>query len=101
MVLYIFSPRESFIQRMIENTHSGDVVINDVVTHYANVKLPFGGVNNSGIGKAHGMYGFMEFSHLRSVMKQWRYTSTSMFYPPYNQRINKLISIILKLSSAS
>jgi len=96
LVLYIFSPRESFIEHILANTHSGDVVINDVVTHYANVKLPFGGINNSGIGKTHGQYGFREFSHLRSVMRQGRFAPSQVFYPPYGRRIKKIMELILK-----
>lgn len=96
LVLYIFSRRETFIRHILANTHSGDAVINDVVTHYANVKLPFGGVNNSGIGKTHGQYGFREFSHLRSVMKQGKLAPGRVFYPPYGRRIKKMMELILK-----
>jgi aldehyde dehydrogenase (NAD+) len=32
-------------------------------------RLPFGGVNNSGIGNAHGHYGFKAFSHERGVVR--------------------------------
>jgi aldehyde dehydrogenase (NAD+) len=31
--------------------------------------LPFGGVNNSGIGNSHGYFGFKAFSHERAVVK--------------------------------
>lgn len=31
--------------------------------------LPFGGVNNSGVGSAHGEYGFEAFSHERAVLR--------------------------------
>jgi aldehyde dehydrogenase (NAD+) len=96
LVLYIFSPREEFVNEIVSHTHSGDVVINDVMVHFANVKLPFGGVNNSGIGKSHGIYGFREFSHLRSVMQQGKITPAALFYPPYNRRVRKWIDILLK-----
>ncbi|NLI92807.1 MAG: aldehyde dehydrogenase family protein [Peptococcaceae bacterium] len=96
LVLYIFSSNEEVIRGILANTHSGDVVVNDVVTHYANIKLPFGGINNSGIGKTHGEYGFKEFSHLRSVMRQGRFNMTKMFYPPYGQRAKKMLEILLK-----
>jgi aldehyde dehydrogenase (NAD+) len=96
LVLYIFSPEKEFIEHILERTHSGDVVINDVVTHYANIQLPFGGVNNSGIGKTHGMYGFKEFSHLRSVMRRGKVSPARLFYPPYNQTVKRMIDLLLK-----
>jgi len=96
LVLYIFSSNQDFIESVSSNTYSGDVVVNDVLTHYANVKLPFGGVNNSGIGKTHGKYGFAAFSHLRSMMHQGKHTPSSFFYPPYNQKVKKMIDFLLK-----
>ncbi len=45
------------------------MAINQVVLHYAQGNLPFGGVNNSGIGNAHGEFGFKTFSHERGVLK--------------------------------
>jgi hypothetical protein len=32
-------------------------------------RLPFGGVNNSGLGNAHGHYGFKAFSHEKAVVR--------------------------------
>ena len=43
-------------------TSAGGTVINDYLLGYANPNVPFGGVNNSGIGKSHGWYGFEAFS---------------------------------------
>ena len=36
---------------------------------YLHGRLPFGGVNNSGIGNAHGHFGFKTFSHERAVVR--------------------------------
>ncbi|RNC29095.1 MAG: Aldehyde dehydrogenase [Candidatus Dichloromethanomonas elyunquensis] len=96
LVLYIFSSDQGFIRDILENTHSGDAVINNVVMHFANVNLPFGGINNSGIGKSHGVYGFKEFSHMRSVMYQGRINIAKMFYPPYGQKAKKMLNMLFK-----
>ena len=37
------------------------------VVQFLHGRLPFGGVNNSGLGSAHGIYGFKAFSHERAV----------------------------------
>ena len=52
------------------------------MVHYLHGNLPFGGVNTSGLGRAHGHYGFREFSHERAVVRN-RYQIASLFYPPY------------------
>ena len=67
LALYIFSEDEQFQQGVLQNTASGGVTINDVVMHNVHPELPFGGVNNSGIGKFHGKHGFKTFSHNRGV----------------------------------
>jgi aldehyde dehydrogenase (NAD+) len=51
--------------------------------HYAHGNLPFGGVNNSGIGNAHGYFGFKAFSHERSVLTGGFIRSEKFFAPPF------------------
>jgi len=53
-----------------EQTTSGALVINDVMTHASVESLPFGGVGASGIGAYHGIYGFRRFSHTKAVVMQ-------------------------------
>lgn len=67
--LYVFSDNEEFIDNIISKTSSGGVSINGWASHYFEVGLPFGGVNNSGIGSYHGEHGFKELSHQKSVYK--------------------------------
>jgi len=52
------------------NTRAGGTCINHSAVHFFNNNLPFGGSNNSGIGKGHGWYGFQAFSNARGVLKQ-------------------------------
>jgi len=96
LALYIFSKDKKFITRIIKNNPSGGAAINDVVVHYANVNLPFGGVNTSGMGKSHGYYGFKEFSNERGIMKQSKIPVLKMLYPPYNGFKNKIIDLTVK-----
>ena len=83
LALYIFSNNAKNIKRVIKNTTSGGVCVNDVLVHIANPKLPFGGVNGSGIGSSHGFFGFKNFSHERAVVFQSRIDFNRMIYPPY------------------
>lgn len=96
LALYIFSKDKKFINRIIKQNPSGGAAINDVVVHYANVNLPFGGVNTSGMGKSHGYYGFKEFSNERGIMKQSKIPVLKMLYPPYNDFKNKIINLTVK-----
>jgi aldehyde dehydrogenase (NAD+) len=96
LALYIFSNNSSFIKNILDNTHSGGVCINDVAVHFANVELPFGGINNSGIGNSHGYYGFMAFSQERSVLKQPKTGLMTFFYPPYTEKMKRLIQWTIK-----
>ena len=44
--------------------------MNGWAMHWFEPQLPFGGVNESGIGRYHGIHGFREVSHERSVFVQ-------------------------------
>jgi aldehyde dehydrogenase (NAD+) len=60
-------------------------------------ELPFGGVNNSGIGKSHGVFGFLEFSNQKAVLEQRvGFTAAKPLFPPYNMAKKKMIEGLLK-----
>jgi aldehyde dehydrogenase (NAD+) len=46
------------------------VTINGFFSHYLENQLPFGGVNQSGMGSYHGVFGFKAFSHERAIYRQ-------------------------------
>ncbi len=95
LALYVFTKSKKFANNIIKNTSAGTSVINDTTIQFSHPNLPFGGVNNSGIGKAHGEYGYKEFTNERAVLTQRRgITSPKMIYPPYNGFKRWLIKMI-------
>lgn len=68
--LYIFSKNKKNINYILNMFSSGGVGINSVLLHFANHHLPFGGVGQSGYGKYHGHFGFLEMSHHRAIIQQ-------------------------------
>lgn len=95
LALYIQSKSRQNIDYIMARTTAGDTVINDLMWQFGHMEIPFGGVNNSGIGKANGYFGFQELSNMRGVIR--RDFGTSRFiYPPYTDKIQKLISFLVK-----
>ncbi|MFJ7753489.1 aldehyde dehydrogenase family protein [Peribacillus muralis] len=70
LALYVFSSNQGVIDEVLNHTTSGNASVNDVVVHFTDYNLPFGGVNTSGIGSYHGIYGFKAFSHEKGVFVQ-------------------------------
>jgi aldehyde dehydrogenase (NAD+) len=70
LAMYIYSNDPGFIETVMNNTSSGGVTVNGWAMHWFEPQLPFGGVNESGIGRYHGLHGFREVSHERSVFLQ-------------------------------
>ena len=96
LALYIFEKDRSSIDRVIANTSTGGIGINVTVAQFLHPNLPFGGVNNSGIGAAHGEYGFRSFSHERAILED-RFSILSWLYPPYTPRVRRLINLIVRV----
>ena len=69
LALYIYSKTEKNIDAVLTQTVSGGACVNHSLMQFLQGNLPFGGVNNSGIGNAHGHYGFKAFSHERGVVR--------------------------------
>jgi aldehyde dehydrogenase (NAD+) len=96
LALYIFSSSQKNINFLMANTRAGGTSINHNAVHFYNNNLPFGGVNNSGIGKGHGWYGFQAFSNARGVLKQHVPNALELLVPPYNSFKQKLIDLTIK-----
>ncbi len=69
--------------KVIRRTSAGGSCINDVIMHFANEKIPFGGVGNSGLGAYHDKYSFDAFSHTRSVISTGTWIDLPFRYMPY------------------
>lgn len=95
LALYVYSKNEEQIQTVVNSTSSGDVGINTCLAQFLNHNLPFGGANNSGIGKAHGPHGFKAFSHERGVIRD-RFALTQLFAAPYTPFVSKLIKFAVR-----
>ena len=67
LALYVYSDNPDNVQKVLDRTSSGGVTVNGVFSHYLENRLPFGGVNGSGMGSYHGHFGFKAFSHERAV----------------------------------
>jgi len=70
LALYIYSNNRNNIDKLLSRTSSGGVTINGFFSHYLENQLPFGGVNQSGMGSYHGFFGFKAFSHERAIYIQ-------------------------------
>ncbi len=95
LALYIHSRNRKTTQYILDRTSAGDTVINDTLLQFGNVELPFGGVNNSGVGKSNGFFSFQEFSNQRGVMQR-DFGTMKFIYPPYTDQVKKLINFVVK-----
>ncbi|MCY1526759.1 Aldehyde dehydrogenase [compost metagenome] len=95
LALYIWSRDQARADELIERTSAGGTCVNHVAAHFLHHNLPFGGVNNSGIGSYHGEWGIRAFSHERAILKT-QVLLARMFFPPYKPRVRKILGWILK-----
>ncbi len=86
LAFYIFSKDKPTVKRLLTSTSSGGACVNDVIIHVSNPNLPFGGINGSGIGSCHGIFGFKAFSHERSIVFQSALNISKLIYPPYTNK---------------
>ncbi len=96
LALYHFDNDRARVRQMLERTVAGGVSINDTVMHYAQERLPFGGVGPSGMGRYHGHDGFVTFSHPKAVFRQARLSSMALFKPPYRGLADFLVKFLTR-----
>lgn len=90
LALYCFSHDRGEQESLLARTHSGGATINDWGWHVVNHDAPFGGIGNSGMGTYHGIEGFRELSHAKTVFRRRRFFPTQLFHPPYETPLQKL-----------
>ncbi len=91
LALYMWSQNQTNIDNVISRTSSGGACVNHCLMQFVHGNLPFGGVNNSGIGNSHGYFGFKAFSHERAVVRASKLMLVRMFFPPYDESRRKMI----------
>ncbi|KYR01862.1 aldehyde dehydrogenase [Tieghemostelium lacteum] len=92
LTLYLFSKDQNIQDKILENTQSGSVMLNDVLLHFTNSHLPFGGVGDSGIGSYHGKLTYDTFTHPRALMQSTtkKFLDLPLRYPPYTPFANNI-----------
>ena len=93
LALYYFGDDKEEEQRVLDETISGGVSINNVTMHVACDDLPFGGIGQSGIGSYRGRDGFRTFSHGRAVYREgWvNLSKLAGTLPPFGQKVEKML----------
>ena len=89
--LYYFGKDKKEQDFVLNNTTSGGVTVNDVISHIQMEDLPFGGVGPSGMGSYHGHDGFKEFSHAKATYTQsiFNLMKIAGLVPPYKKKEEK------------
>jgi coniferyl-aldehyde dehydrogenase len=97
LALYWFGRDTAHRDRVLHETISGGVTVNDCLWHLGQEHQPFGGVGASGMGAYHGEWGFNTFSKLKPVFHQSRWAGTALFRPPYGATFERLLGLLQRL----
>ncbi len=89
LAVYAFTYDKQAESRILRETTSGGVCLNDVIMQLTALGLPFGGVGASGMGAYHGRHSFEAFSHKKAVMRRTLWPDLKLRYPPYDENKQK------------
>jgi coniferyl-aldehyde dehydrogenase len=98
LALYVFTERAASRERVLRETISGGVTVNDTLFHYVAEDLPFGGVGASGYGAYHGEQGFLTFTKEKGVFFQTRFNLANLLYPPYGRRMERVLDWLKRIA---
>jgi len=90
LALYVFSNHVKFIHRVIAYHSFGGGTVNDTIVHFANHRLPFGGVGLSGVGAYHGKHSFDTFTFKKSITTRYNWLDLPVRYAPYRDKMKAL-----------
>jgi aldehyde dehydrogenase (NAD+) len=87
LALYVYSSNTSVQDEIMQKCSFGGGCINESVMHVGQLRLPFGGVGDSGIGAYHGKTSFDVFTHKKSILKKSTLSDLPIKYPPYKNNL--------------
>ncbi len=85
LAIYLFTASGRLKERVLRETVSGGVCLNDTLLQVAAEDLPFGGAGASGMGHYHAQEGFDTFSKLKPVFERGSFGAGRMLRPPYSR----------------
>ncbi len=94
LAFYIFSNNKKFQKYLVDKYAFGGGMVNDVLGHFVNPRLPFGGVGNSGMGNYHGKYSFDTFTRPKSMVYRSNWPDVFVRYAPVTALKEKIIRFL-------
>ncbi len=94
LALYFFSDDRARQDEVMRRLPAGGGCVNDTFAQILNLRLPFGGVGDSGMGAYRGKAGFETFSHHKSVVKRATWADPGYKYPPYRTPLAVLRRVV-------
>ncbi len=98
LALYWFGADNASRDKVLSQTISGGVTLNDCIWHIAQEDQPFGGVGASGSGCYHGEWGFRTFSKEKPVFNQSRLNGMYLMYPPYGKKFERMLALLKRIA---
>lgn len=95
LAFYLFTSDKDAARRVMRDTAFGGGCVNDCVLQLTNVRLPFGGVGNSGMGAYHGRYGYECFTREKGIFVASTRVDVPVRYAPMKGKL-KLLRRILR-----
>jgi len=97
LALYWFGEDKAKRDKVLTQSISGGVSINETAWHVVQEDIPFGGVGPSGMGAYHGEDGFKTFSHMKGVFHQSKFSQGKAMFPPYTEKTHKMLGLMKKI----
>lgn len=82
--------------RVLRETISGGVTVNNTLFHVAQDNLPFGGVGPSGMGDYHGESGFKTFSKARPIFIDGKLSGSLLLRPPFGKLFRMMLKVLYR-----
>jgi len=95
LALYVFGKEGRKRDKILNTLSYGGGMVNEVVLHFGNDRMAFGGVGESGMGSYHGKAGFDAFTHYKSIIYKPLWFEPFIKYTPYTRLKFRLMRWIL------
>jgi len=93
----IFGKNKLRLQRIVKQIKTGNVSINDVLTHYGIASIPFGGEGLSGVGRMHGKEGLRSLCRIKSVVENRFNFIDEMWWFGKSKKMKNILNKVIKL----